>query len=144
MNTKLIFKKKKITITRRKSVKMSLESLIMSAVEEKKVFIGYFMLCRYLNGRGYIRYGCNAGYEKPYTDGKDRINSCPILCKGSKIYRTKVIYWVKKLESRGNLFLVKRKYQDSKNPNSKTEPHKLDLFVFICLNEEIYENFVKG
>ena len=118
--------------------------LIMGALKERKIFIGYFMLCRYLNGKGYIRYGCNAGYNKPYTNGKDRINPCPVLCPNTKIYRTKVYYWCKKLERENKLFLEKIKYYDSKNPNSKTKPHKLDTFVIITLNKDIFDNFMSN
>ena len=116
--------------------------LIMRALKERKIFIGYFMLCRYLNGKGYIRYGCNAGYNKPYTNGRERINPCPVLCPGPKIYRSKVYYWCKKLEREGKLLLETTLFYDSKNPNSKTEPHKLDTFVIIALNKEIFDNFV--
>jgi len=120
-----------------------MHELIINALKERKVFIGYHMLCRYLNGRGYIRYGCNAGYNKPYTNGKDRINPCPVLCAESTIYRTKVYYWCLKLEKENKLFLEKRKFFDSKNPNSKTEPHKFDIFVFIALNKKCLDDFSK-
>lgn len=118
-----------------------MHDLILEAVKERKVFIGYHMLCRYLNGRGYIRYGCNAGYNKPYTNGKDRINPCPVLCPETKIYRTKVYYWCLQLEKENKLFLEKRKYFDSKNPHSKTEPHKFDIFVFIALSKKYLDKF---
>ena len=110
---------------------MRLDDLIMEAIEEKKIFIGYFMLCRFLNGKGYIRYGCNAGYEKGKTNGKDRLEPCKILCKDSKIYRTKVRYWVRKLERKKKLHLEKKLFKDSQNPFSKTKAHKLDCFVII-------------
>lgn len=121
---------------------MSLEELILKALEEKGIFIGYYMLCRYLNGKGYIRYGCNAGYTKPFTNGKDRLHPCKILCPGTKIYHSKVRYWCKKLEKEKKLFLVKTTFLDSKNPNSETEPHKLDIFVIIALSKERFDNFI--
>ena len=105
--------------------------VILTALDEKEIFIGYYMLCRYLNGKGYIRYGCNAGYNKPFTNGKDRLHPCKILCPGTKIYHSKVRYWCKKLEKENKLFLEKKLYKDSKNPSSTTEPHKLDCFVII-------------
>ena len=121
---------------------MRLEDLILDALEEKKIFIGYYMLCRYLNGKGYVRYGCNAGYNKPFTNGKDRLHPCKILCPESKIYHSRVRYWCKKLEKENKLFLEKKLYKDSKNPNSETMAHKLDLFIFVCLNEDIFKNFL--
>jgi len=110
---------------------MNIETQIINALEEKEVFIGYYMLCRYLNDKGYVRYGCNAGYNKPFTNGKDRLYPCKILCPTSKIYHSRVRYWCRKLEKENKLFLEKKLYEDSKNPNSTTEPHKLDLFVVI-------------
>ena len=115
--------------------------LIIKALKERKVFIGYFMLCRYLNGKGYIRYGCNAGYRK--GNMKDRIEPCKALCPNSKTYRTKIYYWCKKLEKEGKLFLKKRLYYDSKNPKSKTLPHMLDWFVFICYDKIEYDIYVE-
>ena len=103
--------------------------MILEALEEKEIFIGYYMLCRYLNGKGYIRYGCNAGYNKP--DTKNRLNPCKILCSGSKIYRSIVRYYCVNLEKEGKLTLETKLYPDSQNPNSKTKAHKLDLFVII-------------
>lgn len=35
----------------------------------------------------------------------------------------------------------KRLYYDSKNPHSKTLPHKLDFFVFICLDKIEYDMY---
>lgn len=113
---------------------------ILDALDERGIFIGYYMLCRYLNGKGYIRYGCNAGYNKPFTNGKDRLHPCKILCPGTKIYYSKVRYWCKKLEEENKLFLEKGLYPDSKNPNSNTKPHKLDLFVIIAKSEEVYND----
>ena len=120
-----------------------MEELILKALEEKEVFIGYYMLCRYLNDKGYKRYGCNAGYSKPFTNGEDRLHPCKILCPGTKIYHSKVRYWCKKLEKEKKLFLVKTTFLDSKNPNSETEPHKLDVFVFIAKTEETILDFVQ-
>lgn len=121
---------------------MKLEDLILEALEEKKVFIGYYMLCRYLNGKGYIRYGCNAGYNKPFTNGRDRLHPCKILCIESKIYHSRVRYWCEKLAKKNKIFLERRTFQDSKNPNSKTEPHNLDIFVIIAPNKETFDNFI--
>ena len=121
-----------------------MHELIMRALKERKVFIGYYMLCRYLNGKGYVRYGCNAGYPKNKTKGKDRLNPCPILCPQTKIYLTKIYYWCQKLFQDNKIFLEKRKFFDSKNPNSKTEPHKFDIFVFIALNKRCFDNFFKN
>lgn len=112
-----------------------LEKKILNALEERGVFIGYYMLCRYLNGRGYIRYGCNAGYEgkfKPKSNPKNRLHPCKILCPGTKIYYSKVRYWCKKLAIKKKLFLEKMIFEDSKNPYIKTKPHKRgDIFVKI-------------
>lgn len=123
---------------------MNIETQIINALEEKKVFIGYYMLCRYLNGKGYVRYGCNAGYKKPFTNGRNRLHPCKILCPESKIYHSRVRYWCEKLAKKHDLFLEKRTFQDSKNPNSETEPHKFDIFVIIALNKEIFENFINN
>ncbi len=109
-----------------------IKNKILDALTEKSIFIGYYMLCRYLNGKGYIRYGCNAGYIKGHTNGRDRLSPCPILCKNSKIYYQRVRYWVNKLAKEKKVFLMKIKYNDSQNPNSWCKPHKTyDLFVAI-------------
>ncbi|BDI54983.1 MAG: hypothetical protein QIT40_gp25 [Lokiarchaeia virus VerdaV4] len=113
--------------------------LILGALKERKVFIGYYMLCRYLNGKGYKRFGCNAGYD---SKKENRIDPCPVLCPGTKIYRTKIYYWCKKLEKEGKLYLKKRLYYDSKNPYSKSLPHKLDFFVFICQDKIEYDMYL--
>ena len=124
---------------------MKLEDLILEALEEKEIFIGYYMFCRYLNGKGYVRYGCNAGYNKPFTNGKDRLHPCKILCLNSEIYHSRVRYWCKKLAKKNKIFLIKRKYHDSNNPHVKTKPHNSgDIFVFICLNEETFGNYLKN
>ena len=39
--------------------------------------------------------------------------------------------------------LILREYEDSKNPNSHITPHKLDLFRFVCLNEDVYNEFIE-
>jgi len=119
-----------------------MRKIILKALKEKKIFIGYYMLCRYLNGKGYIRYGCNAGYKKPFTNGKNRLNPCKILCKESKIYHSKIYYWCKKLEKENKLFLCKMLFYDFKNPNSKTKSHKLDLFVIIAKSKEIFIKWI--
>ena len=122
---------------------MNIELQIIKAVEEKKIFIGYYMLCRYLNGKGYKRHGCNAGYDKSIgTNGRDRLHPCAILCPNSTIYYSRVRYWCKKLEKKKKIFLEKKLYKDSKNPNSETKAHKLDLFIFVCLNEDIFKDFL--
>lgn len=114
-----------------------MKELILKALNEKKVFIGYYMLCRYLNGKGYKRYGCN-------TKTNTRINPCDILCKDSKIYRTKIMYWVKKLYSEGVLYQEKILYKDSKNPTSNIEPHKFDVFVIITKTKEDFNEWKKN
>ena len=102
-----------------------MEEMILKALEEKKVFIGYFMLCRYLNGRGYIRYGCN-------TNTNTRVDPCKILCPNTKIYRTKIYYWCKKLYQEKKISLEKVIYEDFQNPNSWVKKHKTgDVFVII-------------
>lgn len=124
---------------------MRLEDIILEALREKKVFIGYYMLCRYLNGKGYVRYGCNAGYKKPFTNGRDRLHPCKILCPNSEIYHSKVRYWCKKLAKQNRLFLIKKKFCDSDNPYTKTKGHTSgDIFTFICLNKMIYNEFIKS
>ena len=107
---------------------------ILNALKEKKCFIGYSQLCRYLNGKGKIRYGCNAGYLPGKTNGKNKLNSCKILCPNSKIYHSKIRYWCLKLEKQDLISLKKIKYKDFKNPNSETKPHKThDIFILITL-----------
>ena len=83
------------------------------------------MLCRYLNGKGYIRYGCNTNTNK-------RIDPCKILCPDSEIYRTKIYYWCQKLFQEKKIRLNKVLYEDSKNPFSWVQPLKTgDIFVII-------------
>lgn len=110
----------------------SLEKLISFALLEKDIFIGYAMLCRYLNGRGYIRYGCNAGYEKGHTHGNDRLNPCPILCPGSQIYYQRVRYRCMQMAKQKKVFMMKIKYKDAENPLVNNWPHRtFDQFVII-------------
>lgn len=119
-----------------------LHELIIEAIKERKVFIGYMMLCRYLNGRGYIRYGCNAGYPKNKTLGRDRIHPCKVICPGSKIYPSKIRYWCIKLSKENLIFTKKVLYEDSKNPFSWVTPHKLDTFVIITKTKSSYKEFM--
>lgn len=123
----------------RKRINDNLKEKIKNALQEKKIFIGYFMLCRYLNGKGYIRYGCNAGYGnkyKPKGNPKNRLYPCPILCPDSKIYLARVRYFCRKLHKEKKIFLEKIRFVDSNNPHSKTEPHKKgDIFVIISLQK---------
>jgi len=116
--------------------------MILKALQEKEIFIGLHMLCRYLNGRGYQRFGCNAKYDPPYGPN-DKINPCPVLCKNSKNYPVKIRYWVMKLFREGKLYTNKTRFYDSKNPNSKTAPMKTDLFRFIAINKETFDNIIK-
>ena len=115
-----------------------LDKKILNALQEKKIFIGYYSLCRYLHGKGYTRYGCNAGYNKPLTNGKDRLTPCPILCPKSKIYYSKVRYHCLKLEKMKKLFLDKRYFLDSVNPKFLRKAIREDIFVFIYLLEKDY------
>lgn len=117
---------------------------ILEALEEKELFIGYYQLCRYLNGKGYKRYGCNAGYPEDSKLGNDRLSPCKILCPQSEIYLSKLYYWVKKLEKQNKVFTKKIHYYDSNNPNTKTKPHKTDIFVLISKNKESIDNFIKN
>jgi hypothetical protein len=116
------------------------EDLIMKALKKKKSFIGMHMLCRYLNGLGYQRYGCNVQYTPPYK-GKDKINPCPILCPGTDLSLQKIRYWVNKLAEKGKLFTKTTHYPDSKNPNSSVEAKQLDVFRFVCQTKKVYDQF---
>ena len=110
---------------------------IIQALQDKKIFIGYSQLCRYLNNKGYKRYGCNAGYLLGKTKGKNRLNPCKVLCTQSKIYHSKVRYWCLQLKDKGIINLEKVKYLDSKNPNSNTIAHKTyDIFILITLKND--------
>ena len=115
-----------------------LDKKIIKALQEKKIFIGYYMLCRYLHGKGYTRYGCNAGYNKPLTHGKNKINPCPILCPKTKIYYSTVRYHCLKLEKMKKLFLDKRAFLNGINPKSQRKVDRDDIFVFIYINQEDY------
>lgn len=109
-----------------------LEKIILLAIQEKEIFIGYYMLCRYIHGKGYIRYGCNAGYKKPDTNGKCRLYPCKVLCGGTHVYYQRVRYFCLKLAKLNKVFLMKVRYKDAKNPNSTTTPHRTsDQFVII-------------
>ena len=115
-----------------------LDKKILKALQEKKIFIGYYSLCRYLHGKGYIRYGCNAGYNKGLTSGKDRRSPCSILCPNTKIYYSKVRWHCLKLEKMKKLFLDKRLFLDSINPKFPRKVNRQDIFVFIYIYEEDY------
>lgn len=116
---------------------------ILKAIERKGIFIGYMMLCRYLNNRGYIRYGCNAGYPDDNKHGNAKIDPCPILCPNSTHTIGKVRYHTQKLAKEGKVHISTRKFYDSKNPYSRTSPKKLDLFTFICKSEDFLSNYLK-
>ena len=122
--------------------KMIIKEKILESLQEKKIFIGYYMLCRYLNDKGYKRYGCNAGYPEDDKSGNARLHPCKILCPDTQINPSKVRYYCKKLEKEGLLFLEKRIFYDSSNPNAITKGHLKDIFVFISLNEDIYLNYI--
>lgn len=122
---------------------MKLEDLILEALEEKEIFIGYYMLCRYLNGKGYVRYGCNAGYQKPFTNGKDRLHPCKILCPESKIYHSRIRYFCLKLFKEKKVFLKKSQFYDSLNPSSIAKPHSKDLFIIIAQSQQVFDSFIK-
>jgi len=122
-----------------------MKELIIKALKQHFYFIGIHQLCRYLNNKGYIRYGCNTKYKDDiYSEYKKtiKINPCKILCKDSNIYLSKLYYWIKILEKNKQLFTILIKYKDSKNPNSYIKPHKtFDIFRFISLNKDIYLMF---
>lgn len=120
-----------------------LDKKILEAIKKKKIFIGFYMLCRYLNGKGYKRYGCNAGYKKPFTNGKDRLNPCPILCPNTDIYYSRVYYWSKKLEKQNEIFIKKIHFYDSKNPDSNNSSKLNDIFCLICESEVVFNNYMK-
>lgn len=120
-----------------------LENKILNVLEKKKIFIGLSMLCRYLNGRGYIRYGCNAGYLSDNKSGNAKISPCPVLCPKTKIIPPKIRYWVMKLAEEGKLYTIVREFYDSKNPYSKNAPMLRDKFRFITINKNFYQEFIK-
>lgn len=120
-----------------------MESKILAALQEKKIFIGTMMLCRYLNGRGYVRYGCNAGYPDDDKSGKKRLIPCPIFCKGTKIYPSRLHYWLNKLHEQGKLYKKKQLFYDSKNVKSRTGCHLVDLFNIIVINKRYFEKYME-
>jgi len=122
-----------------------MREIILNAFNDYKYFIGLHQLCRYLNGKGYIRYGCNAKYKDNINSQKKKtikINPCKLLCINSNIYLSKLYYWIKKLEKENKLFTILIKYKDSKNPNVKTKEHiTFDIFRFLCINKEVFIKF---
>ncbi|MBA7492411.1 hypothetical protein ES702_02961 [subsurface metagenome] len=116
------------------------EKEILKAISEKKIFIGLHMLCRFLNNRGYIRYGCNAKYKYPYKP-KNKINPCKSICKNNAYYPSKVRYWIMKLFKENKIYTQLLLYLDSKNPNSKITPSKYDLFRIITINKDYFDFF---
>lgn len=120
-----------------------IQEIIFEAIQKRKIFIGYMMLCRYLNGKGYIRYGCNAGYPKDDRSGNARINPCPILCPNTEFYPSKIKYHIKKLGDKNLIYIEKRLFYDSRNPNSDNYEHKIDLFVIIAKSKEIFDKFME-
>ena len=109
-----------------------MKQLILNALKKYNYFIGLHQLCRYLNNKGYIRYGCNAKYTDDLNTIKKKtikINPCKILCFNSNIYISKI-------------FSILIKYKDFKNPYVNTEKHRtFDIFRFISLNKNIYLDF---
>jgi len=124
-----------------------MKELILNALEIHNYFIGLHQLCRFLNDKGYIRFGCNAKYRNDINSKKKKtikINPCKILCINSNIYLSKVYYWIKVMEKNKEIFTILIKYKDSKNPNSNIINHKtFDIFRFICLTKDIYLRFKK-
>lgn len=119
---------------------------IQHAIYEKEIFIGYFMLCRYLNGKGYKRYGCNAGYDKSIgTKGKDRLNPCKILCPNSKDYYQVTRQRTIRLAEMGYVYLQKIVMEDSINPDVGWYRNKTrnDVFVLIASTKNILEKWIK-
>jgi len=117
---------------------------ILKALGQKEIFIGYMMLCRYLNGKGYVRYGCNAGYPVDDKSGNAKRDPCPILCPDVNHSLSKIRYHAKKLGREGKLFLKTTKFYDSKNPFSRTSPKMMDVFTFICLSRSHFQDFIKN
>ena len=111
-----------------------LKKHILQSLQEKKIFIGYYMLCRYLNDRGYTRHGCNAKYNKGKTNGRDRLNPCNIVCVDTKVYYTRVRYWCKKMFGGNMVYLQKVIMTDSINPDVPwyRNAERLDVFVVIA------------
>ena len=118
---------------------------VQHAIYEKEIFFGYYMLCRYLSGRGYKRYGCNAGYDKSIgTHGKDRLYPCKILCKDGRFYYQKIRSYVIKLVKMGYVYTKKVELLDSINEDLPVYRTKLrkDVFVLIASTKEIIDNFL--
>ena len=118
---------------------------IQNAIYEKEIFIGYFMLCRYLNGKGYKRYGCNAGYDKSIgTKGKDRLNPCKILCPNSKDYYQVTRQRTIKLAKMGYVYVQKVVMEDSINPDVGWYRNKIrkDVFVLIASTKTLLDKFI--
>ena len=118
---------------------------VQHAIYEKEIFVGYYMLCRYLNGRGYTRYGCNAGYDKSIgTNGKDRLNPCKILCPRERYYYTKVRSLVIKLVEMGYVYTKKVNILDSINEDLPTyrKAKRFDNFVLIAGSQKIIDKFL--
>ena len=122
-----------------------MKEIILKALNKHSYFIGIHQLCRYLNNKGYIRYGCNAKYIDDLNIIKKKTiknNPCKILCFNSNIYISKIYYWIKVMEKNKELFTILIKYKDFKNPNVNTEKHKtFDIFRFISLNKNVYLDF---
>lgn len=122
--------------------KIDTEKQILKALKRKRIFIGYMMLCRYLNNRGYIRYGCNCGYPEDDKSGNAKIDPCPILCPDVSHSIGSVRYYVNKLAKKGRLYRKTIEFYDSKNPYSLTSPKKLDRFTIICKSEKMFQKFI--
>jgi len=114
-----------------------LEKHILQSLQEKKIFIGYYMLCRYLNDRGYTRHGCNAGYKGKFTpksNPKNKLNPCKILCPGIKVIHQRVRYFSRKMRDNGLLYLQKIMMDDSINTDILwyRNADRLDVFVIVA------------
>ena len=125
-----------------------MKEIILNALNSHPYFIGLHQLCRFLNNKGYKRFGCNAKYKDDFNIKKKKtlkINPCKILCPNSKIYLSKLYYWINLMEKNKLIFTILIKFKDSKNPKSNIKPHKtFDIFRFICINKKIYFNFKKN
>ena len=80
---------------------------VLLAIREKKIFIGLKMLCRYLNCRGYVRYGCNAGYPQNDKSGKSRLDPCSRICPNRQYALSSIRYNVMKLSDQGLIYTKK-------------------------------------
>ena len=114
-----------------------LETKILESLQEKNIFIGYYMLCRYLNDKGYTRHGCNAGYEGPFTpksNPKNKKNPCKSLCPGTKVAHQRVRYFSRKMRDNDLLYLQKVMMDDSINTDIPwyRNADRLDVFVIIA------------